>query len=134
MSTRATYTFTDGDETFNVFKHTDGNPEYGLRFISRALKLAWPLPRFEPDEFAAAFVAANKNRPGDVRILQGEDWKECSYGDIEYHYTIRPNGGLLDITIEEVSCINYEDSEWRVNERFSGALDTAIAVFGRVYV
>ena len=66
MSTRACYSFFDseanGGEVYHVYKHSDGYPEGsgGLDAIRKATQLAWTLPRFEADEFAAAFVAANK--------------------------------------------------------------------------
>ena len=44
-----------------VYKHSDGYPYGAVCWITKALEHAWPLPRFEADEFAAAFVvAANK--------------------------------------------------------------------------
>jgi len=63
MSTRAMYTFIDPEskETHHVYKHYDGYPKGAARWIKAALAYAWPLPRFEADEFAAAFVAANKS-------------------------------------------------------------------------
>ena len=61
MSTRALYTFIDGDSTHHVYKHHDGYPEWAAKHIEAALPFAWALPRFEADEFAAAFVAANKS-------------------------------------------------------------------------
>jgi hypothetical protein len=64
MSTRACYRFIDPDptdpEVVTVYKHSDGYPEGAVCWITKALEHAWPLPRFEADEFAAAFVAANK--------------------------------------------------------------------------
>lgn len=64
MSTRAIYTFHDDDDAYHVYKHHDGYPwpaaVGGFAHIRAALTLAWPLPRFEPDEFAAAFVAMSK--------------------------------------------------------------------------
>lgn len=60
MSTRAVYTFKDGNEAYHVYKHAEGYPTEACKALLRALRFAWPLPRFEPDEFAAAFVAANK--------------------------------------------------------------------------
>jgi hypothetical protein len=60
MSTRACYTFIDETEEVHVYKHSDGYPTGAAEFIIAALEFAWPLPRFEADEFAAAFVAANK--------------------------------------------------------------------------
>jgi hypothetical protein len=64
MSTRACYRFIDrpGDhaEVVTIYKHSDGYPEGAVCWITKALEFAWPLPRFEADEFAAAFIAANK--------------------------------------------------------------------------
>jgi hypothetical protein len=61
MSTRACYTFRSDQESFHVYKHSDGYPSGAAEWIEAALQYAWPLPRFEADEFAAAFVAANKS-------------------------------------------------------------------------
>lgn len=63
MSTRAVYTFHDERGRYHVYKHSDGYPEgMGACYaINAALTFAWPLPRFEADEFAAAFIAANKS-------------------------------------------------------------------------
>jgi hypothetical protein len=48
-----------GAEVVTVYKHSDGYPDGAVCWITKALEHAWPLPRFEADEFAAAFVAAN---------------------------------------------------------------------------
>jgi hypothetical protein len=67
MSTRATYTIHDNQEQFHVYKHHDGYPLGGIKAIAAALPFAWDLPRFEGDEFAAAFVAGNKwNKGSDL--------------------------------------------------------------------
>jgi hypothetical protein len=62
MSTRACYRFIDPEtaEVVTVYKHADGYPEGAVCWITRALDFAWAPPRFEADEFAAAFIAANK--------------------------------------------------------------------------
>jgi hypothetical protein len=60
MSTRATYTFIDEHDTIHVYKHHDGYPTGALDAIGLAFPYAWTLPRFEADDFAAAFVAGNK--------------------------------------------------------------------------
>lgn len=67
MSTRALYTFRDEDGTaYNVYKHHDGYPTGAARVIRDAINYyAWPLPRFEADEFAAAFCAAGKSAFGE---------------------------------------------------------------------
>lgn len=112
MSTRTCYRFidrpSDGAEVVTVYKHSDGYPEGAVCWITKALDFAWPLPRFEADEFAAAFIAANKKsakqrhaeylakaeRETDPQIkahLQrsAEDWKPggryalaCTGGDL----------------------------------------------------
>ena len=70
MSTKAVYFFDDGKDIYGVFKHYDGYPQGAAAHIEDAKAYAWPLPRWEADEFAAAFVAANKNpKGGEVRLL-----------------------------------------------------------------
>ena len=72
MSTRACYRFfpnngpNDWPGVVTVYKHSDGYPSGAAKAIEAALPHAWPLPRFEPDEFAAAFVRGNKK--------SAEDW------------------------------------------------------------
>lgn len=62
MSTRAVYSFFgDDDAPRHVYKHSDGYPTGAVQWIEAALEHAWKLPRYENDEFAAAFVAANKS-------------------------------------------------------------------------
>src|SRR6266481_6505342 len=71
MSTRACYRFfplngpNDWPGVVTVYKHMDGYPSGAAKAIEAALPYAWPLPRFEPDEFAAAFVRANKKSTED---------------------------------------------------------------------
>lgn len=106
MSTRGCYRFSDKYGTYTVFKHMDNYPyteHGGVAAIAKALPYAWPLPRFEADEFAAAFVAAHKvdqkervskyGNPalmgGNVRLMntpsEGLDYMP---GDIEYLYDV----------------------------------------------
>ncbi len=89
MSTRGMYNFGDG---INVYCHYDNYPEGAEQRIINALHLAWDLPRYEPDEFAAAFVAGNKTKQGNVRIMPSGDPvtvanENCA--DIEFLYEIR---------------------------------------------
>ena len=69
MSTRACYRFIDPktSDVVTVYKHHDGYPEGAVCWITKAIEYAWRLPRFEADEFAAAFVAANKASAADKR-------------------------------------------------------------------
>ncbi len=106
MGTRAVYTFIDNDERHSVFKHWDGYPRGACKFIANALPLAWGLPRFEADEFAAAFVAANKKEAGNVRLTSGPD----AHGDLEYAYEIRCQDEHLHLRILKVG---YSGPDYR---------------------
>jgi hypothetical protein len=86
MSTRAVYTFKGFGETYHVYKHHDGYPTGAAEFLSKAVEAAWPAPRYEPDEFAAAFVAANRTSPGGVRLTASR----MQAKDVEYGYTVYP--------------------------------------------
>ena len=91
MGTRAIYFFEDHDgSVYGVYKHYDNYPSGAADFIENAKAYAWEFPRFEADDFAAAFVAANKaEKGGEVRLLQMfdqtsidmvmEDNKWCDY-------------------------------------------------------
>ena len=100
MGTRAVYSFSDDRDTHHVFKHWDGYPENALQFISFAKDRAWKLPRFEADEFAASFVAANKSGEGDIRLTPHYN----KHGDLDYRYEVRcrSNDKDLHITIYNV--------------------------------
>jgi hypothetical protein len=77
MSTNAVYFFKEmfrNDRgTTNicaVYKHSDNYSEDAASYIEAAKEFAWKLPRFEADEFASAFVAANKNKDGgEIRLI-----------------------------------------------------------------
>jgi hypothetical protein len=93
MSTRAVYTFKDKMGTFHVYKHHDGYPSGAAQWIDDARANAWQLPRFEADEFGAAFIQVNKEGAGGVRLTHGPK----DHGDIEYTYEITCVGGVLNV-------------------------------------
>jgi hypothetical protein len=100
MSTRAIYTFKGFGDTHHVFKHYDGYPTGAADALARAMQNAWVLPRYEPDEFAAAFVAGNKPGGGGVRLAR----KRTEYVDVSFGYTIEPDTtipSLLKLTVHE---------------------------------
>lgn len=107
MSTRAIYIFADdfndpATEVYVVYKHHDGYPSGAKEFIAKAMKYAWEMPRFEPDEFAAAFVAANKNSHGGVRLYpHGYRLREIleSQSDAAYIYWIDKPAGFASIRV-----------------------------------
>jgi hypothetical protein len=110
MSTRAIYTFIDQDakpkDFINIYKHYDGYPSGALEAIQEAFAYAWTLPRFEADDFAAAFVAGNKSvSGGGIRVFPtGPQKNICkSACDIEYRYEVRCIDNKLHITAFETS-------------------------------
>jgi hypothetical protein len=121
MGTRAVYTFIDEDERHAVFKHWDGYPRGACRFIANALPLAWPLPRFEADEFAAAFVAANKREAGNVRLTSGPE----AHGDLEYAYEILCQDGHLHVRILAVGYAGPGLRRAEYRTLFEGSLEAA---------
>lgn len=96
MATRAIYTFKNKsdpkDTGFRVYNHWDNYPSGAYHLIKNALSLAWQLPRFEADEFACAFIAANKERAGGFRLLPPEVTDMGQ--DFEYLITCE-NGQLI---------------------------------------
>ena len=107
MSTRAVYTFVDGFDRFHVFKHCDGNPQGAAEAIGKAIPLAWEFPRFEPDQFACAFIAGNQLGPGNLRISLGPD----HHGDIQYRYEIGYRSCDLWVKAFKVSRCGGPDEE-----------------------
>ena len=96
MSTRAVITFIDKHERFAIYRHGDGYPdgEHGaVESIKKAFPFAWPLNetgpmsfnRFEPRDFSAAYVRANKNGPGDIYLTTSAE----DHGDLAYSYEVR---------------------------------------------
>jgi len=104
MGTRAIYIFEDENEEVWAYKHYDNYPRGAADFIENAKEFAWELPRFEADEFAAAFVAANKNRRGgEVRLVNAlfkdrDEMLEANHW-CDYHYVISKHNSQ-DLWIE----------------------------------
>lgn len=97
MGTRAMFSFIDEDNTFHVYMHWDGYPSNAAASINNALTKAWKLPRFEADEFAAAFVAANKTGEGNIRLLPSGTVNGVAPPDIEYRYEVSVKKGQLHV-------------------------------------
>lgn len=117
MATRAAFTFTDEHDTHHVYKHFDGYPKGAARAIARTFSLAWEPPRFESDEFGAAFIAANKDRPGGLRLT--DHWRD--HVDLQYRYEIFREEKTLHVRALAVTC-SYPKNLWESREIFSGPL------------
>jgi hypothetical protein len=85
MSTRAVITFADDGQQFHVYKHGDGKPAEIGKALDATLPYAWPLPRYEATDFAAAFIAANKLKHGGGICLTTH-WAD--HGDLDYRYLL----------------------------------------------
>jgi hypothetical protein len=121
MGTRAVYTFIDEDGRHSVYKHWDGYPKGACQFIANARELAWPLPRFEADEYAAAFVAANKQEAGNVRLTSGPD----AHGDLEYAYEVRGAAGRIRVSVYKVGYVGPRLRQAQLRPLFEGTLEDA---------
>ncbi len=94
MSTRSNIITEDNNNRIQLYRHHDGyphGPEGVLATLERAVSYAWPLPRFEADDFAAALVSAWKNEGGGGIYIDGspKDW-ESIHGGVEWVYLIKP--------------------------------------------
>lgn len=137
MGTRAMITFTDGNKTggtadnFNVCKHWDGYPRGILPLLKAAQDYAWPLPRFEADDFAAAFVCATKalvkDRGGDTRLLPSGSPHKVAPGDIEYRYVVREAMGDLIVDVYTTNFFDYNNKSEELV--FSGKLEVALETY-----
>lgn len=102
MGTRAVITFKDDRNEFHVYQHNDGDPVGMLDNLMRAKGTAWPLPRFDADQFAACYVHAgiqsyieNFNRMGrpfepglgngGMRLTKGRG----DHFDLEWAYVVQ---------------------------------------------
>lgn len=94
MSTRGMFQFRDGGnaEVHSVYSHYDCYPEGAAEQLRKALVFAWKEPRFEADEFAAAFVAANKPAVGgNIRLVpSNEEGAYLRFGALEWRYMVEP--------------------------------------------
>lgn len=129
MGTRSVFVFkenVDSEQQFCVYKHYDGYPSGAADALVNAIPNAWDLPRYEPDEFAAAFVAANKEGAGNIRLTSGPD---C-HGDLEYVYELsQAKNGQLIIKAFDVS-YSWDDRKITKSEVFYGRLKDFVGLYG----
>ena len=89
MATRSNIIVQDEYSRIQVYRHWDGYPKAVIPELIKALEFAWPLPRFEADDFAAAIVRAWKDSGGHIRIDGNPKAFEMVHGDTEYLYVIK---------------------------------------------
>jgi hypothetical protein len=74
MSTRCNLIVEDSYDRIQLYRHWDGYPdgEGGvLAALEQAIPYAWPFPRFEASDFAAAIVRAWKTEGGGNIYIDG---------------------------------------------------------------
>ena len=94
MSTRSNLIIEDGHDRIQLYRHCDGYPDGAggvLADLELALPYAWPIPRFEASDFAAAIVRAWKTEGGGNIYIDGspKGW-ELIHGDTEWVYVVKP--------------------------------------------
>ena len=105
---------------YGAYKHYDNYPSGAADFIENAKSYAWDLPRFEADDFAAAFVAANKAKSGgEVRLLPMFDstsidmvMEDHKWWD--YYYVITFDTQGLMVEIWETRAFTSEDTGFKM--------------------
>ena len=114
MGTRALYFFEDSDGVYGAYKHYDNYPSGAMWFIENAKEYAWPFPRFEADDFAAGFVAANKAKGGgECRLLRMFD--DTSIDMVmddhiwcDYYYVIKYDRDIEDLHVTVFQSEGYD--------------------------
>lgn len=94
MSTSARIKFEDETTTVVVHQHSDGYLSVIQAYCEKAKKFAWSFPRFDPADFAAAYIAANKPHGGGHLYVEseGENW------DSDRVYVVTLDRGQINIT------------------------------------
>ena len=118
MSWNSVITVTDEHDSHAIYVH-DGPPDHVLTSVEVALAFAWPLPRFEADDFAAALVRVMKKGGGGVALSTGLE----RHAGLAWHYYMSQdsaNESRLRITEQEPVLLKdfqgkIELCGWRIN-------------------
>ena len=116
MGTRTVLTFKDRHDSYSVYQHYDGYPTTVLPSLKDAKEYAWDLPRFEASDFAAAFIAANKQKGGG-NIYFTDSYK--SHSDLEYRYEIEGTDKNLFVKIYEATGYENDKTVYKLIEEMN---------------
>lgn len=118
MSTRAVYSFKGDGQTHHVYVHHDGYPTGAADKFAATLKSGkiWGGDRFEADEFAAGFVAANKAHSGSVRLFK----TQRAAADVEFAYTVWQDEKTMRLMVRAQSVDAWD--EWKAKTIWTGTL------------
>lgn len=84
----------NADDYVYVYQHWTSSPEEIGKQLEGALAYAWPLPRYEHDDMAAAFVRHVKQEGGGVRIVPR--WDSLHGCDFKYVVTHKGGDGVFE--------------------------------------
>lgn len=124
MPTRATLTVSDQTDRFHIYRHHDGYPdgEHGvIRALARAQERAWPQPRFEAGDFAAALIAVMKETAGSIYLTQNAD----DHDDRNFHYHVTSDDSGLHVTVQYTEWLDPQFTKFEMRTQFEGALADA---------
>jgi hypothetical protein len=125
MSTRSVFEVKSDAGSMFIYKHWDGYPSGAQQVIRAAIDSGkvWPLPRFEPDEFAAGIIAAGKDGGGDFRLLGS---RGAIPADVEYWH-------VLHVIKRELRLTSYPcDWDKQRNRVTRGKVACEFATYGTV--
>lgn len=124
MATRGVYRFKEMGKAgviHKVYNHWDNYPSNAYILIKNTLRLAWPLPRFEADEFACAFIAANKDQAGGMRLMPHD--QEDMGQDYNYLISFELNEGATGFYPDGKLIISFDDYNNSGKITFRGTLE-----------
>jgi hypothetical protein len=107
---------------FNIAVDLEAGTVAAAEALAAARTLAHELNVFETDDFAAAFVAANKRGPGQVTLLPAGSWQSAANPDVEYVFTVAqmPTGHVR--VFAEAVFFDAARSEWRATDLWNAPL------------
>lgn len=120
MSTRATISVIDENDHFDIYRHHDGYPEgpHGVvNDIGKAMYRAWPEPRFEAGDMAAAIVSVMKTKSGSIYLTRDA----TRHIDRDFHYEISQINRSIRIVIKD-----FSSNAPLPIQRFAGRVEDAL--------
>ena len=128
MSGAAVVSVTDAEGEWNIYHPSGGTPLPALEGLRRALEKTFALPQFDAADFAAAYVAVNKQSPGDMWFInRGASWKTHCPAGVEWRYIVSVRHGDIHVVVCLVEPDTGHDTHKFITSRYkAGRLDAMI--------
>lgn len=112
MSHNSTINVVDEHDVCTLYAH-DLDPDEAEDLIHDALRYAWPLPRFEANDFAAAIIRAGKHEGGgDLYLDNPVPMTAKSLFGRSFGFEVRQQDDGLILTVRDAAA-DYEVTETR---------------------